>query len=256
MLVPAANLLVAEVNPGRRSATLNVLNFCWSVGAVACSFLVAFAAKRQQVPLLLGLVAGCMLLVLVGIAAMPSSIVEPAVAKSAGSKLGIDWRHRAFAALGALFFIYVGTENGFGLWIASYAKSLVSMTITMSLDDSFFFLCGAHAGKIAGADAAANDRRNPPGAGGIADGLCGNGGAGVVARPAWRGGERESRRIGAFQCLSDYDFALVAGVRTSRLTDRVGHVHALQPWRRIDAVAGRRFVDSDSARSRRGSWCR
>lgn len=148
LLVPAANLLVAELNPGRRSATLNVLNFCWSVGAVACSFLVAFAAKRQQVPLLLGLVAGCMLLVLVGIAAMPSSIVEPAVAKSAGSKLGIDWRHRAFAALGALFFIYVGTENGFGLWIASYAKSLVSMTITMSLETPAFFYTALMLGRL------------------------------------------------------------------------------------------------------------
>src|ERR1700732_2090354 len=30
LAVPAANLLVAEVNPGRRSAALNLLNFWWS----------------------------------------------------------------------------------------------------------------------------------------------------------------------------------------------------------------------------------
>ena len=58
LAVPAANLLVAEVNPGRRSATLNVLNFCWSAGAVACPFLVAAAAKNHQVPWLLASVAG------------------------------------------------------------------------------------------------------------------------------------------------------------------------------------------------------
>src|SRR5262249_54982779 len=45
MAVPAANLLVAAANPQRRSATLSLLNFFWSVGAVACPFLVAAAAK-------------------------------------------------------------------------------------------------------------------------------------------------------------------------------------------------------------------
>ena len=35
LAVPAANLVVAEVNPRRRSAALSVLNFCWSAGAVS-----------------------------------------------------------------------------------------------------------------------------------------------------------------------------------------------------------------------------
>ena len=71
LAVPAANLVVAEVNPSSRSAKLNVLNFCWSAGAVACPFLVAFAATRHHVPLLLNLVAVCLLIVFVGIAVMP-----------------------------------------------------------------------------------------------------------------------------------------------------------------------------------------
>jgi FHS family glucose/mannose:H+ symporter-like MFS transporter len=138
LAVPAANLLVAEVNPASRSAKLNMLNFCWSVGSVACPFLIAFAATRHHVSLLLGLVAGCMLLVLAGIAAMPSSIVEPAVTQGS-KKFAIDWRHPALAPLGALFFIYVGTENGFGGWIASYAKSLGTLTPAMSLVTPSFF---------------------------------------------------------------------------------------------------------------------
>src|SRR4051812_37608309 len=52
--VPAANLMVAELNPQRRSAILNWLNFYWSVGAVACPFLVAAAAKAHHIPLFLG----------------------------------------------------------------------------------------------------------------------------------------------------------------------------------------------------------
>jgi MFS transporter, FHS family, glucose/mannose:H+ symporter len=147
LLVPAANLLVAGVNPTRRSAKLNVLNFCWSAGAVACPFLVAFAATRHRVILLFDLVAGCMLVVLVGIAIMPASIVEPAVDKGR-TALGIDWRQRALLPLGALFFVYVGTENGFGGWIASYAKSLGSMTVSMSLVSPSFFYASLMFGRL------------------------------------------------------------------------------------------------------------
>lgn len=146
LAVPAANLLVAEVNPERRSSALNILNFCWSTGSVACPFLVAAAAKNFHLPLMLGLVAGFMLLVAAGIAFMPASIVEPVVGgdggetKAARKFLGIDWKNPALPALGALFFVYVGTENGFGGWVASYSKSLGSMSPAMStMTPSFFY---------------------------------------------------------------------------------------------------------------------
>jgi fucose permease len=139
LAVPAANLLVAEVNPERRSAALNTLNFCWSVGAVACPFLVAAAAKSGRIPLLLGLVAGLLLVVAVGIAAMPAAIVEPTASADA-RVTEIHWRHRTLPVLGAMFFIYVGTENAFGGWVASYAKSLGNLTVTIAvMTPSFFY---------------------------------------------------------------------------------------------------------------------
>lgn len=143
LAVPAANLLVAEVNPGRRSATLNLLNFCWSVGAVACPFLVAAAAKGGVIPWFLRAVAGFALLVAIGIAAMPSSIVEPYAAKKdvlSAKVAAIRWKHGMIFILGALFFLYVGVENAFGGWIASYAKSLGSLTPTVAfMSPSFFY---------------------------------------------------------------------------------------------------------------------
>jgi MFS transporter, FHS family, glucose/mannose:H+ symporter len=141
LAVPAANLLVAEVNPGRRSATLNLLNFCWSAGAVACPFLVAAAAKSHRIPIFLGAVAGFALLVAVGIAVMPGSIVEPSsndASRKAGP--GIRFMQNAVVMLGALFFLYVGVENGFGGWIASYAKSLGNLTPSQAvMSPSFFY---------------------------------------------------------------------------------------------------------------------
>jgi MFS transporter, FHS family, glucose/mannose:H+ symporter len=140
--IPAANLLVAEVNPGRRSARLNLLNFCWSVGAVGCPFLVAAAAKSQAIPLFLGGVAAFGLLVAIGIAVMPSRIVEPSVAKDSvqNTAAAIPWKSCVMLILALLFFLYVGVENGFGGWVASYAKSLGNLTPAMAvMTPSFFY---------------------------------------------------------------------------------------------------------------------
>lgn len=141
LAVPAANLLVSEVNPGRRGAALNLLNFSWSAGAVACPFLIAAATKSHRVPLFLALVAGFCALVGVGIAAMPSSISEPSQANVAdGTRATIPWKHRSFPILAALFFLYVGAENSFGGWVASYANSLGSMSAaTAVMTPSFFY---------------------------------------------------------------------------------------------------------------------
>ena len=149
LAVPAANLLVAEVNPGRRSATLNLLNFCWSAGAVSCPFLVAAAAKSHHIPLFLDAVAGFALLMAVGIAAMPASIVEPSASESAGTKpsAAIPWKHASVLILGTLFFLYVGVENGFGGWVASYAKSLGNLSPTMSLMTPSFFYAAMMVGR-------------------------------------------------------------------------------------------------------------
>ncbi len=150
LAVPAANLLVAAANPGRRSATLNLLNFFWSAGAVSCPFLVAVAAKSHRIPLFLAFVSGFSLLVAIGIAIMPAGIVEPEPPSSTDIKFIVLIRSKIvplirerlnlFLVLAALFFFYVGAENGFGGWVASYAKSLGTLSPAMSvMTPSFFY---------------------------------------------------------------------------------------------------------------------
>ena len=150
LAVPAANLLVAEVNPGRRSAKLNLLNFCWSAGAVACPFLVAAVAKGHRIPVFLGAVAGFALAVAVGIAVMPASIVEPS-SNDASRKTGpaIRFMQNAVVMLGALFFLDGGVENGFGGWIASYAKSLGNLTPSQAVMSPSFFYAALMLGRWA-----------------------------------------------------------------------------------------------------------
>jgi len=139
--VPAANLLVAELNPSRRSSALNVLNFAWSAGAVACPFLVAAAEKAHRLPLLMECVAGFSLLVMLWIAAMPSGTAEPATPDTAKTNKPImNWKQRSVPVLLALFFLYVGTENAFGGWLAAYANSMRTMPAAIAvMTPSFFY---------------------------------------------------------------------------------------------------------------------
>jgi MFS transporter, FHS family, glucose/mannose:H+ symporter len=144
LAVPAANLLVAAANPNRRSATLNLLNFFWSTGAVACSPLVSAAVKTHHLPLFLASVSGFSFLLAVGLASMGAHVVEPTTAIENKSPIlpTIRGRQTTFLILAALFFLYVGVENGFGQWIASYAKSLGTLTLAMALiTPSFFYAC-------------------------------------------------------------------------------------------------------------------
>jgi len=140
--VPAANLLVAEVNAARRSAALNWLNFCWSAGAVACPLLVFAVARTQQTPMFLRVVAVLSLGIAAGIAIMPKGIVEPLakVGDRSPVKALISHHLGAFTVIAILFFLYVGTENCVGGWVASYAKTLSAPnTATALITPSFFY---------------------------------------------------------------------------------------------------------------------
>jgi MFS transporter, FHS family, glucose/mannose:H+ symporter len=147
LAVPACNLLVAEVNPGRRSAALNLLNFSWSAGAVASPFLISAAVRLQHLTMFLEIIAAVSLLVVVGVAAMPSSIQEPLVPTGAAG--AIPWKSQSLAVLASLFFLYVGVENGFGLWSASYASSLGTMSQAMALTMPSFFYSALMLGRWA-----------------------------------------------------------------------------------------------------------
>jgi FHS family glucose/mannose:H+ symporter-like MFS transporter len=146
LAIPAINLYVAAANPARRSAALNLLNFYWSVGAVACPFVVAAAARVERIEVFLVSLAGFLLLVFFGIAAAPKSFDASVPSRSArvdrdrGSIVSLSSRRHMLILLAALFFLYVGAENGFGGWIASYAETVKTASLALPvLMPSFFY---------------------------------------------------------------------------------------------------------------------
>jgi fucose permease len=127
--VPTTNLLIARAAHARSSASLNVLNFFWSAGAVACPVLLAvFLPSGHVTPFLLG-VAGFFGLLIVALLTLPLEMLDlgPDSASPRSLSLLAVLRSPIAAVLGALFFVYVGTESAFGAWLASYAKRIATM---------------------------------------------------------------------------------------------------------------------------------
>ncbi|MCI0403055.1 MAG: MFS transporter [Acidobacteria bacterium] len=119
--IPTTNLLVAEANPDRRGAALNLLNLCWGIGAIGYPPIVALSQAANHVSTVLFILAAtlavtCLFLLRI----CPSS-----ASNQGGSQdlLPSDvWKKSWAWALGAMFFLYVGTETALGGWVASYAR--------------------------------------------------------------------------------------------------------------------------------------
>jgi fucose permease len=147
VLIPACNLLIAEVHPQRSAAALSLLNFSWSAGAVACPVLLAPFEHRDEVLFYLKLLAGALLVIAACLAALPMprrSKTDSGSASAEGSPFKDLWKTLATPlalVLAALFFLYTGVENSVGGWVASYAKRLAAgggMLWVMA--PSFFYL--------------------------------------------------------------------------------------------------------------------
>jgi FHS family glucose/mannose:H+ symporter-like MFS transporter len=147
LAVPAANLVVAEVNPHRRSAALSLLNFSWSLGAVACPFLVAAAAMVHRTQLFLAVVSVFMLIVIVGVASIPADGIESAVRINERMRSPIDWSQHPWLLLGSIFFLYIGTEIAFGGWITTYAKGLRGLPPSLAVVSPSFFYAALMVGR-------------------------------------------------------------------------------------------------------------
>ncbi len=136
---PAGNLRTAEVNPLTSAASLNVLNSVWGVGAMGSPFLVALAKNANHTSwFLFGTAAA--LFVLLAVLAI-TRFTPDTRAQLGPNALGTSfWSYRILPLICALFFIYVGTEQSFGGWVATYAHRIEpGQTTFWTMTPSFFY---------------------------------------------------------------------------------------------------------------------
>jgi fucose permease len=147
LVIPGTNLLVAEAGGKRSASLLNLLNFTWGAGAVACSPLVLLALKHQQLPkLLAGLsISGGLMVLGLSLASFGGEEHgESAKTVETGS---VDTGLAVTIALAALFFIYVAMETSVGGWAAELAKRLAKGSSGMTTLAPMFFYTGLMSGR-------------------------------------------------------------------------------------------------------------
>ncbi len=138
--IPTTNLLISELYASKRAAGLNLINLSWGVGAVICPFVIAALQQTSgTVFLLYGVAVLDLALVLILM-----QIAFPVVQKSTrgdfeAGALQKMWHSRYVPILGAIFFLYVGTEASVGGWIASYAQRAMPSGTIWVLTPSFFW---------------------------------------------------------------------------------------------------------------------
>jgi fucose permease len=149
MTIPTCNLLVAEVNPATRASALSLLNFSWTVGAVACPFLLAPFQRAGKISVFFCVVAAFVFLVALSLAWVnlprPDAASNNSVRES--TPLLQALLQPTALVLGVLFFIYVGTENAVGGWLASYAKRVMEHPGTIWVTTPSYFYGGLLLGR-------------------------------------------------------------------------------------------------------------
>ncbi len=145
LTIPSVNLAVAELNPDRRAAALNLINFSWGVGAVASPFIVAAAQGIHATSVVLFGVAGALGIVAAAIGRSQRMMGETGT-QSPHAPVGQSVRSPVFALLIGIFFLYVGTEASVAGWIASFVQRMMTGAgVFWAVAPSFFWaplLCG------------------------------------------------------------------------------------------------------------------
>jgi len=136
---PAANLRIARSNPQKAASALNLLNSCWGVGAMACPLMVAAVQRSRHTAQFLYGTSAALLLLAAWMGAVRFSTDGKATSEKqvTVSSRGI-WDNEMLPIVAGLFFIYVGTENCVGGWVATYARRLDSHAL-WAITPSFFW---------------------------------------------------------------------------------------------------------------------
>ncbi len=148
---PATNMLIAELNPERRAAALNLLNLIWGVGAISGPPLIALLTRSSDV---FWVLSGLAMALTVVALALTRSAMSLSFGQTRPSPLPVNsmlsaWLSPYALLTGALVFIYVGTETAISGWIAAYMQRLGQTAQSFWALASSLFWAGLLTGRAA-----------------------------------------------------------------------------------------------------------
>lgn len=134
-LIVAPNVVIATLNPKNAGGALNFLNVFYGIGAVAGPQLVNFALAQKNFTLAFRIAAIFLLLLVIPFSRVSLHIRGDDRKRSPPI---INWA--ALIPLVAVYFMYVGTETGFGSWLfTQLTKISLSTEATAALATSVFW---------------------------------------------------------------------------------------------------------------------
>ena len=142
LTLPSVNMLILEMNPLRGAPALNILNFCWGIGAILCKPFVDFFSSGTSIVYATVLLAGPLLVCSAALGFWGKGIETPAADRSdqASPVSQIAIWTTVLAWILALFnFIHVGFESGIGGWLTTYSERIDYAASIRVLSPTFIF---------------------------------------------------------------------------------------------------------------------
>ncbi len=130
--ISSTNLWIGETNPHARAGAISLVNFTWTIGALASPSLVALGDHLHRISVVLDALAGVAVLLALALAASRFETASYSGGKSPAAvalnpSFTKSLRDRFAPAFALIFFMYVGTENCLSGWVATYAHRLQSL---------------------------------------------------------------------------------------------------------------------------------
>jgi FHS family glucose/mannose:H+ symporter-like MFS transporter len=150
LVIPGTNLWVGENSGAKRSSALTVLNLAWSAGSLSCPLLIMSGVRSGHLGNLLLGIAAVSTAFMVCFLLLSDSSLSTQSAKNEADAAPQTSSLWIAAALGLLFFIYVGTENGISGWAAAFSKRMAGPDTGAWELAPMFFWAGLLAGRVLG----------------------------------------------------------------------------------------------------------
>jgi FHS family glucose/mannose:H+ symporter-like MFS transporter len=150
--IGATNLWVGESNPSHRASALSLVNFSWTIGALASPSIVALGDRAHHLwHIVLALaVAACLLTFAFSVSKVETRLTtetEPS-GSAATVQMSRMFQNQTAIIFCLLFFLYVGTENSLSGWVATYAHRLQASSNDAWAFTPSFFWAGLLSGRL------------------------------------------------------------------------------------------------------------
>jgi FHS family glucose/mannose:H+ symporter-like MFS transporter len=146
LTMTASNVLVSTQYKEHRGAALSLLNFSWSAGAVAGPLLVARGLSALHLAGIFRVVGTALALMLVLLGLMVAGDPQPGN-ETATSVHRVKPQVKLIAFFAVMGFLYVGVENAFGGWVASYANRSLGVSAAQAAGIASIFWLALLAGR-------------------------------------------------------------------------------------------------------------